>query len=327
MVAMSLSAEGQLIEMQENIKVTFLDAGDEHAMERPADLGSEYKYVARFWVEGRYVPWMSDELEKEELQKIFSQLMNKSGFKLPDFDALRPFFDTEIGGAIKFSQDKEGLYAFDIYGIDHRQTNERAYGVYVVCKFGGYQMELQRQAEELKQQEERLGILRMEMLEAQLHVERSERAAQKKYGGLTKEVRTTLESRKWQLEVDLAGLKARMNMAQVMKKDTGVEIRLELEKIQVNGQIEMAGIMAQKDKIGEILKMADEYDSQILPHLEQLSVLEYEMMRTEIAHEQLQKKELSTDFEVKNNMITIYPLKEEGKFTRGAKPHPTWTGI
>ena len=312
-VAMSWPAEGQERLFKDELKTSLeiIGFGEEQALERPADLGSEYKYVARFSVEWQYIPWLSVELKREELQKVFSSLVDTTGFKLPSFDKLHPFFNSEIGGAIRFSHDKGGLYTFDIYGTDKNQTINRAYGVYVVCKNGGYGFKTLQQAEELKGQEEYLDSLRMSLLEAQLHVESSERAAQSKYGGLTKEVRTTLESRKWQLEVDLAGLKARMNMALHMKQDTGVEIRLELEKIQVNGQIEMAGIMAQKDKIGEILKMADEYDSQVLPHLEQLSELEYEMARTQIEHEQLQKKELSTDFEVKDNMITIYPLKDK----------------
>jgi len=317
MVSMILPAQGQERLFKDELKTNLeiINFGEEQAQVRPADLGDEYKYVARFSVEKQYVPWLSVELKQEELQEMFSLLVDKSGLKLPSFDNLRPFFNTEIGGAIRFSQHKEGYYTFDIYGADKNQTLNRAYGVYMVCNFGGRVSELQQREDQLKQQEEYLDNLRMDLLRAQLHVERSEREAQKQYGGLTKEVRTSLESRRWLLEVDLAGLEARMRMAEQMKTKSRAADE-ELARIKVNTQIELAGIMAQKDKIEEILRMADEYDSQVLPHLEQLSELEYEMARTQIAHEQLQKqlqKNEPPKFKVKDDLIMVFPLKDEGK--------------
>ena len=282
------------------------------AQERPANLGEEYTFGCRFSVEKKYVPWLSDKLTKEELQDAFSQLVES--VIVTTSDRLRTFLTTEVGGAIRFSQDKEGIWSVDIFGIDDNQAQDRAEVVYNVCRSGGVKMQRQHHAEQLKEQEERIDNLRMDLLSAQLHVERSEREAQKQYGGLSKEVRVSLESRKWQLEVDLAGVEARIkSVGQMHDVDVsnprGME---EIMKIRINAQVEMAGIMAQKDKIEEILRMANEYDSQVLPHLEQLSELEYEMARTQIAHEQLQKKE-PPEFEVKDNTIFVFPLKEVGK--------------
>ena len=314
-VSMSLPVEGQEIPLMKQMAI---DAKilpiPETKKDRPDDLSDEYSFVACFSVEKQYVPWLTLELTKKEMQKEFNSLVDKSGFKLPSFDALRPFFHFEIGGAIRFTQEHEGVYKFEIYGKDMDQAMNRAVGVYLVSKYGGHQMQVQHQAEELKEQEVRLDNLRIDLLSAQLHVERSEREAKKQYGGLSKEVRTSLESRKWQLEVDLAGVIARINSVEQMQ-DVSLP-QLELIKIRINAQVELAGIMAQKDKIEEILRMADEYDSQVLPHLEQLSELEYEMARTQIAHEQLQKqlqKNEPPKFKVKDDLIIVFPLKDEGK--------------
>ncbi|MFC1782518.1 hypothetical protein ACFL02_02910 [Planctomycetota bacterium] len=332
----TITAPPQMSRQEEFPEITYKHFSIDQAVERPKEIGkdfqgeglkvnesgiNDYKYMARFVLETENAPWLFGGAKEDEIQKTFSEMVDFAAAEFPIRLNFQQLFKTQWGKSIRFHSESNGEFSFEIY-LPTGENKERAEVVmdgifFNICKRGWPKVAQKRIEIAIMESESEIGALRIRLLHAEKELRDKENQAREQYGALSKDTRTILESRKWQLEVDQAGLEARMKMTEQMTKTTSKnEVRSELEMIKVNTQIELAGLLAQKDKINEILKLVTEYDKQIKPHMEQLHDIQAQMAEVEamLQYENNRRMHLSqVQFKVKDNTVSIYPLKEKGK--------------
>ena len=129
---------------------------------------------------------------------------------------------------------------------------------------------------------------------------------------------SALETKKWLLAVDWAGAKTKQDAVQELMKESGElsEAALQqLEEIRITVHIELAGIVARRARVDEILKIAQNR-AELLPKYEaaeiRLKNAQIELERHERLIEsstQYSESSMFDHFKVENNTILIQPIQ------------------
>ncbi|KPK78167.1 MAG: hypothetical protein AMJ79_00640 [Phycisphaerae bacterium SM23_30] len=321
----SLPTMGQQQEQIEQVSqpIEFLVSKD-GVVRRPKNLGDEYKFAAIVSVSQDDVLWPGSLTHQKFLEFVeatpMKYLLEEDICQLFKTQAELIFTIKTIPDlAIRKYHETYHAHTFIFYAPSEQKAKELVRGFVDICTYGGPIKERQRLEGLIQEQEEKKKELNQQIEKSPKVIAEIE-AEMKQYPRLSSEVRVTVESRKWLIEIDLAGVRARVNTAQEMiKKYTPSRVPQELENTRITAQIELASLLAQQEKINEILKNADTHDELSRESSKHTNI----MIRAQnklgncnfnISYCQEHIKDLlSQTFKVENNRVTILPLEERGK--------------
>jgi len=295
---------------------------------RPGDVDEEYKYVVNFETVIELTPLNRKVNYTEAIYQKYAELVDATPREYLPEEEIRNYLKTQKKPAFTIRvattyASKAGVQRQDhevkLYAISEQKAKELVQGFITVCVVGGSMTKRKYLEDSIPEQEEKKKELNLQVEKLEKEIPEIE-VEMKNYSLVPDTAKASLENKRWLNEVDLVGVKARMEVAQEMiKKYPPGRMPVELDNIRITAQIELASLLAQQKKINEILESAKNHVKLMMKSIAQREKLNesHRAIRNcdvKIRNSQEQIEDLSSQtFKVSNNRVTILPLNERGK--------------